>query len=189
MSASTYVFLQQHSNSRNRFGNVPLTAYKLNERVIVDNDGIANYGRDKNLRAVEDMIGVMMERVGGWLAKEQNIKGGGYDDLHGELDHFVPEKPFSKLQAQLCPSTINCFTLTANTWYQVSVKHLKEVDWSMEAFTHLVMNKDQKQMLRNLVEQHRSNKGKMVTDVIRGKGKVGSHLSRALAPADRCRGL
>ncbi|KAF2028630.1 P-loop containing nucleoside triphosphate hydrolase protein, partial [Setomelanomma holmii] len=51
------------------------------------------------------------------------------------------------------------------------VKHLKEVDWAMTAFDHLVMDKQYKNLLRSLVEQHHSNKGKIVTDVIRGKGK------------------
>ncbi|PVH97971.1 P-loop containing nucleoside triphosphate hydrolase protein [Periconia macrospinosa] len=53
----------------------------------------------------------------------------------------------------------------------MSVKHLKEVDWAMTAFTHLVMDRQHKDMLRSLVEQHRSSKGRIVTDVIRGKGK------------------
>ena len=144
--------------------------------MIVDHDGVANFGRDKNMKALEDMMGPLMERMSSLFEKEKNVKGGGYDDLHMEYDWHPPEKPFTKLQAQLCPSLINCFTLTTSTWYQVTVKCLKEVDWATTAFNHLVMDKQYKAMLRSLVEQHRSNKGKIVTDVIRGKGKVSSRV-------------
>jgi hypothetical protein len=149
----------------------------LSERVIVDHDGIVNFGRDKTLRALEERLNPMMDFLTSFFDKEQNIKGGGYDSLHMEYDWHPPEKPLTKLQAQLCPSVINCFTLATNTWHQVSVKHLKEVDWATAAFDHLVMDKHYKTMLRNLVEQHRSNKGKIMTDVIRGKGKVSSRSS------------
>ncbi|KAJ4301945.1 hypothetical protein N0V90_004041 [Kalmusia sp. IMI 367209] len=148
----------------------------LNERVIVDHDGIANFGRDKTLKAVEDNMGPLMDMLTSLFEKEHNIKGGGYDSVHMEYDWHPPEKPFTKLQAQLCPSLINCFTLATNTWYVVSVQHLKEVDWATSAFNHLVMDKQYKQMLRSLVEQHRGNKGKIVTDVIRGKGKASSRI-------------
>lgn len=150
----------------------------MNERVIVDHDGIANFGRDKTLRAMEDWLGPMMERLTSFFDKESTVKGGGYDSVHIEYDWHPPEKPLTKLQAQLCPSLINCFTLATNTWYQVSIKYLKEVDWSRTAFNHLVMDKQYKDMLRSLVEQHRSHKGKIMTDVIRGKGKVSSHIFR-----------
>lgn len=140
--------------------------------MIVDQDGITHYGRDKSSRILEDWLVVFMDRLSSWMDKEQSIKGGGYDSLHMEYDWHPPEKPFTKLQAQLCPSVIHCFTLATNTWHQISVRNLTEVDWSTTAFDHLVMDKQYKMMLRSLVEQHRNNKGKIVTDVIRRKGKV-----------------
>ena len=146
--------------------------------MIVVHDGIANFGRDKTMKAMEDWIGPMMDSLSLLFDKEHNVKGGGYDSVHMEYDWHPPEKPFTKLQAQLCPSMINCFTLASNTWYLVSVENLKEVDWATAAFNHLVMDKQHKEMLRSLVEQHRTHKGKIVTDVIRGKGKVSSHILR-----------
>lgn len=119
----------------------------------------------------------MIDRMNSLFKEEPKIKGGGYDSVHGEYDWHPPEKPLTKLQAQLCPSLIYCFTLATNTWYQVSVKNLREVEWETAAFDHLVMEKKYKDNLRSLVEQHRSNKGKVVTDVIRGKGKVSSHIT------------
>ena len=138
----------------------------------MDHDGISIFARDKSMKAMEDWIGPMMNKMMGLFEKEHSIRGGGYDDVHIEYDWHPPEKPFTKLQAQLCPSLINCFTLATNTWYVVSVENLKEVDWATTAFNHLVMDKQYKETLRGLVEQHRSNKGKVVSDVIRGKGKV-----------------
>jgi hypothetical protein len=147
----------------------------MNERVIIDHDGIANVGRDRATKIMEDWLGPMMERINSLIHQEQNIKGGGYDSLHMEYDWHPPDKPLTQLQAQLCPSLINCFTLATHRWYLVSVRYLKEVEWTTTAFDHLVMDKHNKQTLRSLVEQHRSNKGKVVTDVIRGKGKVCLH--------------
>lgn len=149
----------------------------MSERVIIDHDGITNFGRDKTIKGLEDMIGPMMERMSALFQNEHSIKGGGYDNVHLEYDWHPPEKPLTKLQAQLCPSLINCFTIATHTWYVVSVKHLREVDWATIAFDHLVMDKQYKTMLRSLVEQHRSNDGKIVTDVIRGKGKVSGDTS------------
>lgn len=146
--------------------------------MIVDHDGIANFGRDKTLAVMGDWLGPMMDRMTALFDREQNVKGGGYDSVHMEYDWHPPEKPLSKLQAQLCPSLINCFTLATSTWYVVSVSNLKEVGWASTAFDHLVMVKPYKDMLRSLVEQHRENKGKIMTDVIRGKGKVSSRILR-----------
>lgn len=138
------------------------------------------------MKVMEDWLVPMFDQLSFLSKSEQHVKGGGYDILHMEYDWHPPERPFTTLQAQLCPSLINCFTIATNTWYLVSVKHLKEVDWATAAFDHLVMDNQYKKMLRSLVEQHRSNKGKIVTDVIRGKGKASSKpLMLALAHPDR----
>lgn len=126
------------------------------------------------LKDMEDLMGPMIERLTSFFDGEESIKGGGYDSLYMEYDWHPPEKPITTMQAQLCPSVINCFTLATNKWYLVSVKNLREVSWTTTAFDHLVMDKQYKMLLRGLIEQHRSNKGKILTDVIRGKGKVRS---------------
>ncbi|KAH7393971.1 P-loop containing nucleoside triphosphate hydrolase protein [Phaeosphaeria sp. MPI-PUGE-AT-0046c] len=156
-----------------KFGRSQVEEERLNlsERVIVDHDGVANFGQDKTIKALEDWVGPIMDRLSSLFDQEQSIKGGGYDSVHMEYDWHPPEKPITTMQAQLCPSVINCFTLATNKWYLVSVKNLKEVNWTTTAFDHLVMDKQYKTMLRGLVEQHRSNKNKILADVIRGKGK------------------
>jgi hypothetical protein len=46
----------------------------MNERVIIDYDGIANVGRDRATKIMEDWLGPMMERINSLIHQEQNIK-------------------------------------------------------------------------------------------------------------------
>ena len=100
------------------------------------------------------------------------MKGTGYDDRYLELDGQSPHTSFTPIQAQLCPSTVCCFSMNDEKWYTVMVDKVASPEWAKLAFNSLVLDESLKTMLRGLVEQHKKNKGKVMSDIIEKKGKV-----------------
>jgi AAA+ superfamily predicted ATPase len=55
-------------------------------------------------------------------------------------------------------------------WYRVTIAGLQEVAWTRSAMDHLVLQKDKKDLIRNLVEQYSLDDRQIAGDVIAGKG-------------------
>ncbi|KAH8883295.1 P-loop containing nucleoside triphosphate hydrolase protein [Thozetella sp. PMI_491] len=102
---------------------------------------------------------------------ESSVVGTGLDQEHTHFDDFAKEKEFSELQSQLCPASVMCYAIKSSTWYIISVSQIGDVDWALDAFDHLVLEQDTKEMLAGLVQQHRHNKDRVLADVIESKGK------------------
>lgn len=118
-----------------------------------------------------DIIDPLIQMFNSFKAEPQ-VQQGAISDKYVEFDGIPPSQAFTPLQAALCPSLVNCISLESKVWYQVTVKNLQEVQWSKQAFDHLVLDPGFKEMLRGLVESHRKNRGRVISDVIQGKGKV-----------------
>lgn len=149
---------------------------QLSERVLVDQDGFGLFppADVKPLSMISDMMGPIGELVNNFLKAESHVAGGEMDRLYSHLDSVHPSKTFEPLQAQLCPSTINCCVLSTKKWHLVSISNLHEVQWAREAFNHLVLDRSIKDMLQGLVEEHKKNKKlkRIMSDVIPSKGQV-----------------
>jgi hypothetical protein len=159
-----------------------LTKAQLSDRVIVDHDGFSMFGTGEQvLHQVSDFFGPIGELMANFMTKEPLIGGSGFDNFHQEFDNTAPHEPFTKLQAQLCPSTVHCCVLRTKKWFLVTVKNLRNVEWAKHSFDHLVLDESVKQMIQGLVEQHKKNKGRVLSDVIPSKGQVsGNHLIKCL---------
>ena len=150
---------------------------KLTDRVIVDHDGFSMYGGEGEQRMfsqLTDFFGPVGDLLSSFTTKEVPVLGGGFDDIYVDFDHVPPYKEFTELQAQLCPSTVNCCVLRTKKWFVVTVPNLHPVEWSTAAFKHLVLEDSIKEMLKGLVEQHKKNKSlkRIMSDVIPSKGEV-----------------
>ena len=103
---------------------------------------------------------------------ERSVVGTGLDPEHASFDDFPPAESFSDLHAQLCPSSVIGFAIKSREWFRISISRIKDVDWATDALEHLVLERRTKDMLVALVEQHRNNRDKVISDVIKSKGKV-----------------
>ena len=128
---------------------------------------------DKVFTQLNDFLGPISDVISTLINKETPVPRSEFDDMHANFDNFPPSQEFGPLQAQLCPSTVNCCVLRSKKWYSVTVSNLKEVDWAKAAFEHLVLDESVKTMLQGLVEQHKKNKalGRIMSDVIPTKGQ------------------
>jgi hypothetical protein len=87
---------------------------------------------------MSELMGPFGEALAGIFKDELSV-GGDMDSLYSHMDAVHPTKPFEPLQAQLCPSTINCCVLGTMKWYSISITNLRDVDWAKEALEHLVL--------------------------------------------------
>ncbi|KAF4918590.1 hypothetical protein CGCVW01_v008726 [Colletotrichum viniferum] len=69
----------------------------------------------------------------------------------------------------LLPSKILGFGLRDKKWRRLLVKHIGPVEWNKEAFGHLVLSPEKKEIIEAMVKAHVSFN--MTTDIIEGKGK------------------
>lgn len=109
--------------------------------------------------------------------KENPIMMGLLDNVPGAPNSVSATEPFSDLQAQLSPSALYCCLPRTTTWYSITVAHLKAVNWQKSAIEALVLHEPTKQLLCDLVEEHK--KGRLtgsLSDFIRNKGEV-SHIT------------
>src|SRR5579859_7191927 len=84
----------------------------------------------------------------------------------------LPEGDLSPVQLMLCPSFVRCFSTKTQNWYKISLKYLKDVQWTKGAMESLVLKKEKKDFVRKLVEQHVTGSERANMDAIRGKGEV-----------------
>ncbi|KAH8924864.1 hypothetical protein BT69DRAFT_36429 [Atractiella rhizophila] len=72
----------------------------------------------------------------------------------------------------LTPPTIYAFSLVLKDWGEIKVDEVKEIVFDEDAYEHLVLDEDHKDMIKCLVDatagENKTNK--IVTDVISGKG-------------------
>ena len=109
--------------------------------------------------------------------REPPIKLGDFDERNVDLDNVDAKAGFNDLQAMLCPASLNCFSLTMRKWFALSIKKLEMIEWKKSAWDHLVLDKETKDTIRNLVANHRtksnhSDEEVMTGDVIDRKGSV-----------------
>ena len=102
------------------------------------------------------------------------MDGTSQKDPNFELDEHSPNQSFTPIQAQLCPPTLCCFSLNDEKWYTIIVDNVISPEWNKDAFESLVLERSLKTMLRGLVDQHKKNKEKVMSDIIEKKGKASS---------------
>ncbi|KAH9487460.1 ATPase family AAA domain-containing protein 3B [Psilocybe cubensis] len=68
----------------------------------------------------------------------------------------------------LTPTVVFGFSLSDKMWLEFDVDKIKDVDWSEDAFSNLVLPGDRKNLLQSLVEAHHKEVG--FDDFIKGKG-------------------
>ncbi|KAK4224660.1 putative atpase aaa+ type core [Podospora fimiseda] len=102
---------------------------------------------------------------------EWPVHGAGMDEDFAEFDDFPRDRPFTDRQAQLCPSSVLCYAIKSRAWYEVSLSKLKDVEWDKSGLGSLVIDPDTKKMLAGLVEQHRKNRVRGLSDIVQSKGK------------------
>ena len=76
-------------------------------------------------------------------------------------------------EALVCPAFVQGFTLREKLWAEFRVDHLKEVEWSAEAYQRLEMDDSTKQIIHALVKSHRKHSAENppdFDDIIAGKG-------------------
>lgn len=97
-----------------------------------------------------------------------------YDDREEfvKYDEAPRDAEFDDDQLLLCPSAIQCYSLVYKSWYKCSVDKLQHVQWNKTAYDHLVLDKQLKRMVTNVLENHQKKIHKDVGDVINGKGNV-----------------
>jgi hypothetical protein len=98
---------------------------------MVDQDGYGLFPAPEHKMFAEmaDVFGGIGDTLRA-LTTDEHAVGGDMDSLYSHLDKVDPDKPFGALQAQLCPSTINCCVLGTMKWYSVSISNLHEVSFS-----------------------------------------------------------
>jgi hypothetical protein len=164
----------------------------LRERVIVDHDGFGEYS-DSNapVDAILKPLGNLIKPVVAMLrgTKSMPVIGSGYDDRYTDYDGQSPTEDFTPEQLMLCPSIVNVYALDTKKWFEVAISNCKPVRWSTVALDHLVLAEKTKEMIRALVEQHTVNKGRVMNDVITGKGGVSLEPSARGLHANYSQGL
>lgn len=150
---------------------------QLSERVIVDHDGYEKFSIDEFDIAGPDedggvlsMMNPMFEAIFG----NETVEGTMFDGICSNYDSCPPEREFEELQAQICPSTVYVYSLSARKWFRVAVSYLKKVNWNKTAFKQLVLEDQTKQLLKGLVGVHKENRnqGRIMRDIIPTKGQV-----------------
>lgn len=98
-----------------------------------------------------------------------NIEG--LEDLK---DQQGLSEPFSALQAQLCPATLNACSPLTMEWFEITIENATEMVWQTDSAEALVMaDPKTKDTLMKLIQAHQNAKmGEMTSDVIEGKGQV-----------------
>lgn len=154
-----------------------LLPVQLSERVIVDHDGYEKFSVDEFVfggpdedEGVLSIFNPMLEALFG----NGTVEGTRFDGIYSNYDSCPPEREFEGLQAQICPSTVYVYSLSARKWFRVAVSYLKKVNWNRTAFKQLVLEDETKELLKGLVGVHKENRnqGRIMRDIIPTKGQV-----------------
>ncbi|KAK6081606.1 AAA family ATPase [Seiridium cupressi] len=142
----------------------------LSERVVVDQSGYKQFGENAILSKVNDMMASMFDSKK--KIPERPVLMGALDEVEGALDDWPASKPFSQIQARLCPSELYSCAPRSTIWYYVSVANLKPIEWGKDAIDSLVIELTTKDILRGLVEEHKKRKlDSIVSDFMPDKGQ------------------
>ncbi|KAK6075787.1 AAA family ATPase [Seiridium cupressi] len=142
----------------------------LSERVVVDHSGYKQFGENAILSKVNDMMASMFDSKK--KIPERPVLMGALDEVEGALDDWPASKPFSQIQARLCPSELYSCAPRSTIWYYVSVANLKPIEWGKDAIDSLVIEPTTKDILRGLVEEHKKRKlDSIVSDFMPDKGQ------------------
>ena len=147
--------------------------------MVVDHPGYKLYGEPGFVARMGSLIS-MFNPEGS--QPENSILLGKLDEDPDAPDAAPATDPFSNLQAQLAPSHLFCCLSRTTIWYEVTIAHLKPVEWQKAAIDSLVIPRTTKQTLCDLVEEHK--KGRMaeaLNDFIAHKGQV-SQNTEYVAP-------
>ena len=110
---------------------------------------------------------------GGLVVREEDIReASNHFHMNANWAERLPEEDLSPTQLMLCPSFVRCFSTKTQNWYKISLKNLRDVQWTENAMESLVLEKEKKDLVRKLVEQHVTRSERTNMDVIRGKGEV-----------------
>jgi hypothetical protein len=145
--------------------------------VVIDHDGPQRSedpdNRSKLTIPMKDVMSSLTPLLQMWSTKERAVKTGDFDERSVNYDNVPPDAPFDPLQAQLCPSSVNCFSLTAKKWFAISIDNLQPIVWDKQAWDHLVLDDEVKGTIRDVVTHHRADSDSVIHgDVITGKGNV-----------------
>lgn len=143
-------------------------AVKLDDRVVVDNDGFDIFGKS----SIETLFGGAFQAMFPSGSKKNPIIRTDFDVQYAQYDHCDPGVPFGSLQLQTSPSDLHCYSIQNSRWYHISVVHLKPADWSHNALQNVVLKEETKVLLRKLVEYHKTDqKNSASSNFIRIKGQ------------------
>ncbi len=113
--------------------------------------------------------------------------GTGLDPEHLGFDDFRRRKSSADCRRSYRPSSVIAYAIKARAWFRISISRITDVDWATSALDHLVLLKiGPRTCWSRPVEQHWSNKDKILSDVIKSKGKVRSS-SRGTCDSDSAR--
>ncbi|KAK0616618.1 P-loop containing nucleoside triphosphate hydrolase protein [Immersiella caudata] len=144
----------------------------LNERVIVDGwASVTMMTQRRSKSEAHAMSGLMGGTNYQTIEYEYPVYGAGLSSTHDDFDDFTPDQEFSDLQAELCPATVACYALQKRDWFEIQCSKISEVEWGTGALESLVINEDTKRTLVCLVDQHKKNRDKGLSDIIKFKGK------------------
>jgi hypothetical protein len=90
-------------------------------------------------------------------------------------DEQSPDSEITDHEALLFPSTIRCYDIETRMVVLVCLTDLHKVDWSKDAMNDLVLDKDKKQMIQDLLKSHITRASFNGKDIIQGKGLVSNH--------------
>ncbi|KAK5656929.1 hypothetical protein OQA88_3451 [Cercophora sp. LCS_1] len=148
----------------------------LRERMLVDGSASSDImgiqrRRDDNMQPA----GIFGPMGGGnnyqRVEYEYPVYGAGINSTHDSFDDFDPKNEFSDLQAELCPATVVGYAMQKRSWYEIQCSKISEVDWAPGTMKSLVINEDTKRTLVCLVDQHKKNRDRGLSDIIKFKGK------------------
>jgi len=132
-------------------------------------------GVNLRLAQVQNQAAMMSGLMGGTnyqrIEYEYPVYGAGLSSAYDDFDDFPRHREFTDLQAELCPASVVCYALQKRAWFDVQCSRISEVEWASGTMESLVINEDTKRTLVCLVEQHKKNKDKGLSDIIKFKGK------------------
>jgi hypothetical protein len=86
------------------------------------------------------------------------------NSLEPHPSHRLEEVP--RMEIHLCAPTVGGYSLVSKTWGRFVADRLSEIVWDDDAFSHLVLDEDKKNLIKGIVTVDHSN---LITDVVSGK--------------------
>lgn len=117
--------------------------------------------KQMNTRVITDYEGCADSEYGHYVALRDGKK------------KYKPEDALRCLEEDnliICSRKFAGYSLNENTWGTFYIDGIKEVDYDLSAFDHLILPKDQKRQLLSLVCAHGDDESSF-DDLIKGKGK------------------